>query len=154
MPENSARLPPDGAKAAFGKTVFMVLPRIPGPFILITSVYLSSLPVIPALDGIRLSDKLIHLVCFAGLSGAWCWWFSPESWRAHFVRNALVVIAAVSVYGMLDEFHQAFVPGREVSLLDWLCDTGGALAGALAGGFLTRLFARQPGKAAAYGSAD
>jgi hypothetical protein len=149
MPEVFSRPLRQPRFGAAAKVVGAVLLRIPGPCILIISIYLSSLPVITALDGIRLSDKLIHLVCFAGLSGAWCWWFPPESWRAHFVRNALIVIIAVSVYGMLDEFHQAFVPGREVSLLDWLCDTGGALAGTLAGGLSTRLFAKPRGASAA-----
>ncbi|MFA6593914.1 MAG: VanZ family protein [Candidatus Buchananbacteria bacterium] len=38
-------------------------------------------------------------------------------------RQALVVALAIgAVYGASDEWHQAFVPGREMSLSDWLLD--------------------------------
>ncbi|HUU05286.1 MAG TPA: VanZ family protein [Patescibacteria group bacterium] len=36
---------------------------------------------------------------------------------------------ALTVLGILDEWHQLSVPGRFFSLLDWLYDIGGALAG-------------------------
>ncbi len=42
---------------------------------------------------------------------------------------ALAVIAA-SLYGVTDELHQAFVPGRVPDVVDWAVDTLGALAGA------------------------
>jgi VanZ family protein len=52
-------------------------------------------------------------------------------------RWALVAIAACSLYGVTDEFHQAFVPGRTPDVLDWAMDTVGAAAGvALAAGWL------------------
>ena len=35
----------------------------------------------------------------------------------------------LAVLGLLDECHQLFVPGRVFSLLDWLYDSIGALAG-------------------------
>jgi VanZ family protein len=37
----------------------------------------------------------------------------------------------VSFYGMTDEVHQAFVPFRESSWLDWLADTLGGVIGAV-----------------------
>ncbi|MDR0539463.1 MAG: VanZ family protein [Spirochaetaceae bacterium] len=114
------------------KNKYSVLLRIPGPVILLTSIYLSSRSVItvPVVD---VSDKVIHFICFAGLAGAWCWWWNPSGWRARGFRNALVTFFAVSVYGALDELHQSFVPGREVSALDWLADTLGGAAGVFAG---------------------
>jgi VanZ family protein len=42
----------------------------------------------------------------------------------------LVAVAACSVYGVTDEVHQAFVPGRTPDVLDWAMDTVGAIAGA------------------------
>ncbi|MCX8006647.1 MAG: VanZ family protein [Coriobacteriia bacterium] len=36
-----------------------------------------------------------------------------------------------STYGITDEIHQAFVPGRTPDVGDWVLDTVGALAGAL-----------------------
>lgn len=38
----------------------------------------------------------------------------------------------VSAFGFLDEFHQSFSPGRSVSALDWLADTVGGIAAAVA----------------------
>lgn len=45
-----------------------------------------------------------------------------------FALAVAFVIAAI--YGMTDEFHQRFVPGRECSILDWRADSFGASAGA------------------------
>ena len=42
---------------------------------------------------------------------------------------ALAVIVA-SIYGVTDELHQAFVPGRVPDVIDWAVDTLGALIGA------------------------
>lgn len=40
-------------------------------------------------------------------------------------RHYLATFLLVSFYGASDEWHQAFVPGRDASLLDWLADTMG-----------------------------
>jgi len=43
---------------------------------------------------------------------------------------ALIGIAIASLYGVSDEFHQLFVPGRTSDQMDWVTDTVGALFGA------------------------
>lgn len=43
----------------------------------------------------------------------------------------LAAVAIASAYGVTDELHQLFVPGRTTDPVDWLVDTLGALAGAL-----------------------
>jgi len=48
------------------------------------------------------------------------------------VRLALVAIAIASLYGVTDEFHQRFTPGRTPDPADWALDTVGATAGAFA----------------------
>jgi VanZ family protein len=120
------------------KAFFRILLRIPGPLITLCSIYFSSLSTVPMPPGLSISDKLVHLVCFAGLAGGWTFWFSPESWRSRRLRNLLVCIAGVALYGILDEFHQSFVPGREVSLYDWFADVAGAVLGSVVGSFLMR----------------
>ena len=35
----------------------------------------------------------------------------------------------VSIYGIIDEFHQSFTPGRDATISDWIADTLGALFG-------------------------
>jgi len=56
---------------------------------------------------------------------------------------ALLAAAAASLYGISDEVHQMFVPGREADVLDWLADTAGALTATLLLAWLSR---RLPGK--------
>lgn len=63
-------------------------------------------------------DKLYH----AGNFGVLAALLYPATGRAW-----LAVLIA-SLYGVSDEVHQAFVPGRSADALDWLADTVGALA--------------------------
>ena len=61
-------------------------------------------------------------------------------------RQGLLVVAAVviaSLYGVTDEFHQSFVPGRLCDPADWLTDTVGASVGALAAWVVSRRAARR-----------
>ncbi|MCX6954305.1 MAG: VanZ family protein [Verrucomicrobia bacterium] len=44
-----------------------------------------------------------------------------RDWRA-----GLWAVLAASAYGVSDEFHQSFVPGRSVEVADWMADTLGA----------------------------
>lgn len=80
----------------------------------------------------ELSDKLLHAIEY-GILGALCYrgfrWGATESWRRHAV---MLAFAAASAYGLTDEIHQWFVPFRESSWQDWVADTIGAAAGALA----------------------
>ncbi len=38
----------------------------------------------------------------------------------------LISLCFCSLYGLSDEWHQSFVPGREADVLDWIADTLGA----------------------------
>lgn len=42
-------------------------------------------------------------------------------------RGAVVAIVLASAYGVTDEWHQSFTPGRSVELADWVADTLGAV---------------------------
>ena len=44
-------------------------------------------------------------------------------------KACLVAVAVASGYGVTDEFHQLFVPGRACDPLDWVVDTCGAALG-------------------------
>lgn len=46
------------------------------------------------------------------------------------VTVVLLATLMASAYGVTDEFHQHFVPGRTPDPVDWADDTAGALAGA------------------------
>ncbi len=44
------------------------------------------------------------------------------------IALALALLLACSLYGVTDEFHQSFVPGRTPDPIDWAMDTAGAAA--------------------------
>jgi VanZ family protein len=95
--------------------------------------YLSSLPhpedELPDFIFKKLSDKFLHLVEYTVL-GLLCYRALRRGTGPSVARRAMIItIMAVSFYGMTDEVHQAFVPFRESSWLDWLADTmGGVIA--------------------------
>lgn len=57
--------------------------------------------------------------------------FLANALRCHMPlrRACLVAIACASLYGVSDEFHQLFVPGRMCDPVDWMVDTAGATLG-------------------------
>jgi VanZ family protein len=96
---------------------------------------------LPALTG-RFADKLLHAVEYAGLAGLLALGLShlgPLGLR----RAVLLAVALAAAYGASDELHQAFVPLRDASALDWVADASGAVVGGiLAVPFLRRSGAR------------
>jgi len=42
-----------------------------------------------------------------------------------------LTVLLCSSFGLVDEWHQSFTPGRSVDWLDWVCDTLGALTATL-----------------------
>lgn len=57
-------------------------------------------------------------------------------------RQIVLATLIASLYGISDEFHQSFVPGRSPDVLDWLADTSGALLATLLLAQLSRSFPR------------
>lgn len=57
------------------------------------------------------------------------------------IGQVWLVVVLVVLYGLLDEFHQYFVPGRTVDIYDALADAAGALLGAWSMYFLVRVLA-------------
>jgi VanZ family protein len=77
------------------------------------------------------ADKMVHLVLYGVLAGL-CTrgWARGTSWRSWALIAASAALAAL--YGMSDEFHQRFVPGRNADWADVLADAVGAIVGASA----------------------
>jgi VanZ family protein len=44
-------------------------------------------------------------------------------------RWLVLVALGISVFGVLDELHQLFIPGRSAEVSDWLMDTAGSATG-------------------------
>ena len=61
------------------------------------------------------------------------------------MRTGLILPAVLiaTVYGVSDEFHQSFIPGRTASVGDIVADTIGALIGAGVAGFVGGLLRRR-----------
>jgi VanZ family protein len=92
---------------------------------------------------VLLQDKLLHLLEYAALAA-----LLVPGLRLVGVPVRATLLAAVglaSLYGLSDEFHQSFVPGRDADVLDWVADTSGGVLGAIGASALLAL--RRPGGA-------
>lgn len=78
------------------------------------------------------SDKIIHTLAYMPLG-----FLFYMSLRASGAKNYLLAAASLlaCTYGISDEIHQLFVPGRYASLGDVFADAVGALTGSLIGSF-------------------
>jgi len=74
-------------------------------------------------------SALAHFSAYAVL-GALLWW--ALGGRNGGRRAVVLAILIASLYGITDEYHQSFVPGRNPDAADWALDTLGAAAAALA----------------------
>jgi len=68
-------------------------------------------------------DYVLHAIEYGGLSLV-VYNALKSTWSGLNYYLAAIVIAVL--YGLTDEFHQMFVPGRDASLLDLLADFVGA----------------------------
>lgn len=84
---------------------------------------LSDQPALPMPQLFPHQDKLHHFIAYA-VMGALA--FRAMRHRLH--GNALWLAGVIfcSLYGVSDEYHQSFVPGRMSEVADWLADTLGA----------------------------
>jgi VanZ family protein len=90
---------------------------------------LSTLPTPPA----EFSFYDVHIVAYAGL-GALTARATGKGLRDVSWRAVLGAILISSLYGVSDEYHQQFVPGRSFDLLDMVADAIGSVVGASAVG--------------------
>ena len=100
---------------------------LPAFFIICCSWYISSQSIVQ-MPSFNYADKAIHFVCYAGLA----FWMAFAYKAKQFVKKDMgIPIILTSVYGIIDEIHQSFVPGRSCSVFDWIADTTGAFLGVL-----------------------
>lgn len=74
-------------------------------------------------------DKALHAIEYAGLALLICRARRGEggTWPTACVLAFLLA----SAYAASDEWHQAFVPGRDSNVSDWMADTVGGLLGVI-----------------------
>ncbi len=85
---------------------------------------LSNGPIeVPMPDLFGSQDKAIHFLVY-GLLATTILRVPPLARRPHLAPWWALIVA--SLFGMSDEMHQGFVPGRSMDIYDWLADTTGA----------------------------
>ncbi len=82
-------------------------------------------------------DKILHFVAF-GLLGFLTMGAIRTKGEAHRNWQVWLIVLLVGLYGVADEFHQRFVPGRNVSIHDVAADMAGGIMGAWAMYFLVK----------------
>ena len=73
------------------------------------------------LDAIPHSDKALHLGVYALLGYLLARGLTSFGWAW----------GIAALYGISDELHQSYVPGREADVFDWMADAVGSWLGAL-----------------------
>ncbi len=99
---------------------------------------LSSFPSLhpPEMLGFRPGDKLLHGLVYAVFG--FLLLRSARALMKGAFRTAAAAAAAGILYGLTDEVHQVFVPGRQADPADWAADAAGAVLGVLLAVWLQR----------------
>ena len=94
--------------------------------LLLTSVPGTDIPQVSFLT-FHSSDKLVHGTMY----GIFAWLATRSLVRTGWPigRAILVVMLGIAIFGVLDEWHQQFIPGRFMDPFDWMADLSGALIG-------------------------
>jgi VanZ family protein len=71
-------------------------------------------------------DKVLHAAMFGGLSLTVWKALRCSAPRVSSIRLSMFAVLIATLYGLSDEFHQSFVPGREMDVVDWVADWIGA----------------------------
>jgi VanZ family protein len=91
--------------------------------------YLSSISQPPIPDfGFDWQDKVLHFIAFFvyGITGII---FSLVNFSLGKIKKTIIIVLFIgSIFGISDELHQYFVPGRDCSLFDWIADVIGILS--------------------------
>jgi VanZ family protein len=93
--------------------------------------WLSSKTTLPTPKLYEHQDKIFHLGAYF-MMGILAWNFFSDYFSSPRVAMILSILFC-SLYGISDEWHQSFVPGRDSGVMDWVADT---LGGILAMGFV------------------
>lgn len=71
-------------------------------------------------------DKLLHVIAFGSLAASFLYGLQPFINKITRPAAGITVVLFCFAYGVGDEFHQSFIPGRFVTGWDVLADAAGA----------------------------
>lgn len=118
---------------------------IPAAIIVGISCSLSAMPTIEQMPSFFNADKVVHIICFGGLA-FWIAFGTNGAGCNKWMKWAIPVILT-SAYGLFDEIHQSYTPGRTCSVYDWVADVIGACLGSIAYIGVVNLFSKLRKKA-------
>ena len=107
-----------------------------------TGIFILSSAPLPELPdfGFDFQDKLNHIVAYGLMTllayRAATWIGRDMEWSRG--KPIALAVLFVAFYGVSDEFHQMYVPGRSSEIYDWLADVAGALLAIPALHYLSR----------------
>ena len=90
---------------------------------------LSSMPQIPIPFAFKFSDKIEHIIEYAIFGYLLIRAFRNSSFKLTLAQMRFLIILIGFIYGITDEIHQYFVPGRATSTLDIFADGAGVVLG-------------------------
>lgn len=109
----------------------------------------SSIPKLPRLTEAFDVYTLAHVFVFGILFLLGERAFFHQAWSSYLQRNSFLgAFVLTCAYGILDEIHQSFVPGRSPDAMDVLADAAGAILMMLLLRTRFGAFSRSPGSGA------
>jgi VanZ family protein len=77
-------------------------------------------------------DKIKHFTAYLILTVLLTLFLLVQD-RSKFLKKYAFIASVfiASLYGIMDELHQALIPGRSCEFMDWVADVGGAVTGSL-----------------------
>jgi len=97
------------------------------PCALMTAIFFAS--ALPASEvTIKIWDKAMHFVVYGALGVLFLLPLTDGRWSLLTMRRAAPAVLFAMLYGITDEIHQMFTPGRHPDIRDVAADTLGAAA--------------------------
>jgi VanZ family protein len=120
-----------------------------GPVVLVMALIFagSSIPHLERLPG-DISDHTGHFLAYAGLAAVCVRALAGARWAGVNGGRAAVAWLMSIVYGISDELHQRFVPGRTATVDDLMADGFGAAAACVVLVLSAQLIVRRRGERA------
>ena len=107
------------------KRILLTLPLI---ICLVAIFILSHQPKAPFIEiTFEYEDKLLHFLAYFILGISLIMASVANLQKASNKKLAIAVLLIGMIYGLSDEFHQSFVPGRDSSIFDWFADCLGLI---------------------------
>ena len=130
-----------------------ILRRLPAIAVIIGISVLSGLPGNdPLLNAFKFSDKIKHIIAYFVLGLSFCMWVENKKWFARPFAWGILIVVLCTLFGIADEYHQSFIPGRSGNDLgDIIADFIGGLISPFVYFFVIRKFHGIVSASAGYG---